>query len=81
MENNIEDTDMDDLQIMSSGPTPITPELLIVKLGETLLALMLGEIFHRIILICEELPHVKERLDVIFKQILSYFIYPLNSSF
>ena len=77
MENNIEDADMDE----SSGPTPITPELLIVKLGETLLALMLGEIFHRIILICEELPHVKERLDVIFKQILSYFIYPLNSSF
>jgi len=63
MENNNADTDMDDLPMMSPQPTPITPELLIVKLGETLLALMIGEILHRIILICEEMPHVKERYN------------------
>ena len=51
--------------ILSSKPTPVTPEQLMVKLGETLVALLLGEIIHRIILIFEELPHVKERLDTI----------------
>ena len=34
-----------------------------VRLGEMLIALLLGEFLHRLILIFEELPHVKERWD------------------
>jgi len=63
--DNRMDTDMGDLPdpMLSSEPIPVTPEHLIVKLGETLVALLLGEIIHRIILIFEELPHVKERYN------------------
>ena len=32
-----------------------------VRLGEMLIALLLGEFLHRLVLIFEELPHVKER--------------------
>ena len=65
-DNNM-DTGISNLpdQILRSEPIPVTPEQLMVKLGETLVALLLGEIIHRIILIFEELPHVKERLDTI----------------
>ena len=61
------DTDMGDLPVpmLSSKQTPVTPEQLMVRLGEMVLALLLGEIIHRIILIFEELPHVKERSDII----------------
>ena len=34
-----------------------------VRLGEMLIALLLGEFLHRLVLIFEELPHVKERWD------------------
>ena len=55
--------------MLSSEPIPVTPEHLIVKLGETLVALLLGEIIHRIILIFEELPHVKERSDTVLMDV------------
>ena len=32
-----------------------------VRLGEMFIALLLGEFLHRLVLIFEELPHVKER--------------------
>ena len=65
--DNHMDTDMGDLPVpmLSSKQTPVTPEQLMVRLGEMVLALLLGEIIHRIILIFEELPHVKERSDMI----------------
>ena len=34
-----------------------------VRLGEMFIALLLGEFLHRLVLIFEELPHVKERWD------------------
>jgi len=63
--DNHMDTDMGDLPVpmLSSKQTPVTPEQLMVRLGEMVLALLLGEIIHRIILIFEELPHVKERYN------------------
>ena len=66
--DNHMDTGMNDLPdpMLSSKPIPVTPEQLMVKLGETLVALLVGEIIHRIILIFEELPHVKERSDTIW---------------
>jgi len=65
MENNKADTDLGlvPVPMVSSEATPITPEQMMVRLGETILALLLGEILHRIILIFEELPHVKERYN------------------
>ena len=67
MENNNADTDLGlaPVPMVSSEAMPITPEQLMVRLGETILALLLGEILHRIILIFEELPHVKERSYII----------------
>ena len=65
MENNNADTDLGLVPMVSSKATPITPEQMMVRLGETILALLLGEILHRIILIFEELPHVKERSYII----------------
>ena len=44
-------------------PTLVTPEEFMVRLGEMVMALLLGEIIHRIILFFEELPHVKERWE------------------
>ena len=68
MENNNADTDLGliPVPIVSSKAMAITLEQMMVRLGETILALLLGEILHRIILIFEELPHVKERSYIIF---------------
>ena len=63
MENNNADTD---LGLIPVPIVAITLEQMMVRLGETILALLLGEILHRIILIFEELPHVKERSYIIF---------------
>ena len=69
--DNHVDTNMDDLPVpmLSSKQTTVTVEQLMVKLGEMVLALLLGEIIHRIILIFEELPHVKERSDIISMEV------------
>ena len=69
-ENHV-DTNMGDLPVpvLSSKQSPVTVEQLMVRLGEMVLALLLGEIIHRIILIFEELPHVKERSDIILMDV------------
>ena len=59
-----------DTDMLSSKPTPVTVEQLMVRLGEMVLALLLGEIIHRIILVFEELPHVKERSDIVLMDVL-----------
>ena len=56
-------------------PTLVTPEEFMVRLGEMVMALLLGEIIHRIILFFEELPHVKERWErqkCIFLKLVSF---------
>ena len=71
-DNHVE-TDMGDLPVpmLSSEPTQVvTVEQLMVRLGEMVLALLLGEIIHRIILVFEELPHVKERSDIVLMDVL-----------
>ena len=60
-----------DTDMLSSKPTQVvTVEQLMVRLGEMVLALLLGEIIHRIILVFEELPHVKERSDIVLMDVL-----------
>ena len=71
--DNHVDTDMGDLPVpmLSSEPTQaVTVEQLMVRLGEMVLALLLGEIIHRVILVFEELPHVKERSDIVLMDVL-----------
>jgi len=56
------DTDMDSSPVEMEA-SELSAEDLLVRLGEMLIALLLGEFLHRLVLIFEELPHVKERYN------------------